>query len=86
MDDGQQEAPRTARSSQRRHFGGRKSDVSQGKRREKRLVFVSRDGFLSMEASLREKVMKEVKARGWTIEIIPDANIETFGNLIDRVR
>jgi hypothetical protein len=58
----------------------RASDVKQ------KLLFVSRDGFLALAGRTRTAIQDEVLARGWRIELISDSDIQTFGNLIDRLR
>ena len=58
----------------------RPSDVA------KKIVFVSEEGFKGMTDRLRKDVVSEVTSRGWELQLIPDANIGTFGELVDKLR
>lgn len=53
---------------------------------KKKILFVSENGFNGMSKLMRTTFIERVEQMGWKIEEIPDANIESFGHLIDRVR
>ena len=58
----------------------RASDVKQ------KILFVSSGGFRALEPKDLRKIIEDVRARGWKIEVVADSDIETFGHLIDRMR
>lgn len=58
----------------------RASDVKQ------KILFVSGEGFRALEPRELRKIIDDVRARGWKIEVVADSDIETFGHLIDRMR
>lgn len=53
---------------------------------KKKVLFVSANGFNGVDKLARNKIIAAVESRGWVVERIRDSDIETFGNLIDRLR
>lgn len=52
----------------------------------KKVLIVSREGFMGVEASERAELIRKIGKKGWTIQFLDDAKIETFDKLIDRLR
>jgi hypothetical protein len=63
-----------------RAIGRRTTDV------KKKILFASQNGYTALDAATKRALTVSIQQKGWTLQLIPDASIEKFDELINRVR
>jgi hypothetical protein len=53
---------------------------------KKKILFVSKEGFTGLTEATQAKLITGIGKKGWTLQFIEDASIESFDELIDRMR